>query len=60
MVQMHPVSTPVDLKTWKSTGTSCQTEIHFSIQIIKFLSKYNLLCLYISGRLIIFFIKDSY
>ena len=29
-----------DLKTWKSTGTSCQIEIHFSIQIIKFLMKY--------------------
>ena len=28
---------PVDLKTRKSTGTSCQIEIHFSIQIIKFL-----------------------
>ena len=35
---------PVDLKTRKSTGTSCQIEIHFSIQIITFLMKYNLLC----------------
>ena len=35
---------PVDLKTRKSTGTSCQIEIHFSIEIIKFLMKYNLLC----------------
>ena len=32
---------PVDLKTRKSTGTSCQIESHFSIQIIKFLMKYN-------------------
>ena len=48
---------PVDLKTRKSTGTSRQIEIHFSIQIIKFLMKYRLI---ISGRLIIFFIKDSY
>ena len=30
-----------DLKTQKSTG--CQMEIHFSIQIIKFLMKYKLL-----------------
>ena len=36
---------PVDLKSRKSTGTSCQIEICFSIQIIKFLMKYNLLCL---------------
>ena len=34
---------PVDLKTRKSAGASCQIEIHFSIQIIKFLMKYNLL-----------------
>ena len=54
-------SNPVDLKSRKSTGTSCQIEIHFSIfQIIKFLVKYHLLCLEISGRLTIFFIKDSY
>ena len=51
---------PVDLKTRKSTSYSCQIEIHFSIQIIKFLMKYYLLCFRISGRLIIFFIKDSY
>ena len=31
-------------KTWKSAGTSCQIEIHFSIQIIKFVAKYKLLC----------------
>ena len=36
---------PVDLKKRKSSGTSCQIEIHFSIQITKFLMKYNLLCL---------------
>ena len=35
---------PVDPKTRKITGTSCQVEIHFSIQIIKFVMKYNLLC----------------
>ena len=51
---------PVDLKPRKSTSTSCQIEFHFSIQIIKFLMKYNLLCLQISGRLINFFIKESF
>ena len=34
---------PGDLKTRKSTGTS-QIEIHFTIQIIKFLMKYDVLC----------------
>ena len=34
---------PVDLKTRKTTGTSCQIEIHFSVQVIKLLMKYNLL-----------------
>ena len=34
-----------DLKTRKRTGTSSQIEIHFSIQISKFLIKYNLLWL---------------
>ena len=38
------LSYPVDLKIQKSTGTSCQIEMHFSIQMIKFLIKYNLLC----------------
>ena len=36
-IDERPLSIPVDLKTRKSTGTSCQTEIHFSMQIIKFL-----------------------
>ena len=42
-----PVSgyNPVDLKSRKSTGTSCQIEIHFLMQTIKLLMKYNLLCL---------------
>ena len=35
----------VYLKTRKSTGTSCQIEIDFAIQIIKLLMKYSLLCL---------------
>ena len=35
---------PVDLNARKSAGTSSQVEIHFSIQMIKFLMKYNLLC----------------
>ena len=43
-VLTHAIN-PVDMKTWKSTGASVQIEIHFSIQIIKFLMKYNLLCL---------------
>ena len=38
------LSYPVDLKIQKSTGTSCQIEMHFSVQIINFLIKYNLLC----------------
>ena len=42
-----------DLKTRKSTGTSCQIEIHFSSQTSKFLIKYNLLRFQISGGLII-------
>ena len=37
-------SIPGGLKTRKSTGTNCQVEIHFSLQIIKFLMKHNLLC----------------
>ena len=41
----------VDLKTRKSTGTSCQIEIHFSSQTSKFLIKYNLLRFQISGGL---------
>ena len=41
---LHIHIQPVDLKTRKSTGTSCQIETHSSIQIIKFLKKYNLLC----------------
>jgi hypothetical protein len=40
-----------DLKTWKSTGTSCHIEIHFSIKTTRFLIRYNLLCFLISGRL---------
>ena len=39
------MSLPADLKTRKSTDTSCQIEIYFSIQIIKFLMEYNLLFL---------------
>ena len=38
------LSRPVDLKTRKSTDTSCEIDIHFSMQIIKFLMKYNLVC----------------
>ena len=34
---------PADLKTRKSTGTSCQIEIYFLRQTSKFLIKYNLL-----------------
>ena len=40
-----------DLNTRKSTGTSCQIEIHFSSQTSKFLIKYNLLQFQISGGL---------
>ena len=45
-----------DLETPKSTGTSCQIEIHFSSQT----SKYNLLRFQISGGLIIFFTEHDY
>ena len=45
-----------DLKSRKSTGTSCQIKI----QTIQFLINYNLLCFQISGRLIIFFTKHNY
>ena len=51
-----------DLKTQKSTGTSCQIEIHFSSQTSKFLIKYYSLrlCFQSSGRLIIFFTEHDY
>ena len=42
-----------NLKTRKSTGTS-RKKIHFSIQTTKFLMKYNLFYLKISGNLVIF------
>ena len=49
-----------DLKTRKSTGTSCQIEIHFSSQTSKFLIKHNLLRFQISVGLIIFFTEHDY
>ena len=49
-----------DLKTRKSTGTSCKIESHFSSQTSKFLIKYNLLRFQISGGLIIFFAEHDY
>ena len=49
-----------DLKTRKSTGTTCQIEIHFSSQTSKFLIKYNLLRFQISSGLIIFFTEHDY
>ena len=49
-----------DLKARKSTGTSCQIEIHFSSQNSKFLIKYILLRFQISGGLIIFFTEHDY
>jgi hypothetical protein len=52
---LYIVKLPDDLKTGKSTDTSCKIEIHFSIQTTKFLIKYNLLCFQISDRPIIFF-----
>ena len=45
------------LRTRKSTGTSCQIEIHFSIENTKFLMKYNLVCFQISCRLVIFLLS---
>ena len=55
-----PARLPGDLKTRKSTGTSCQIKIHFSIRTTKFLMKYNLFRFQTSGRLIIFFNKHNY
>jgi hypothetical protein len=52
---LHP---PVDLKIWKSTGSSFKIEIHFSIETTKFLVKYNLLCFQISGRPKVFFTEN--
>ena len=49
-----------DLKTRKSTGTSCQIEIHFSSQTNKFLIKYSLLRFQVSGGLIIFVTEHDY
>ena len=49
-----------DLKARKSTGASCQIEIHFSSQTSKFLIRYNLLRFQISGGLVIFFSKHEY
>ena len=48
-----------DLKTRKSTGTSFQIELHFSMQTTKFLMKYNLVCFQISGGLATFFCKHD-
>ena len=45
-----------DPKTSKSTGTSCQIEIHFSTQTTNFVMKYKLFCFQISGRLINIFL----
>jgi hypothetical protein len=39
--QGENIDMPDDLRTWKSTGTSCEIEIHFSVQTIKFLMKYK-------------------
>ena len=49
-----------DLKTRKTTGTSCQKEIHFSSQTSKYLVNYNLLRLRIFGGLIIYFTEHDY
>ena len=49
-----------DVKTEKSTGNSCQIEIHFSWQTSKFFIKYNLIRFPISGGLIIFFTEHDY
>ena len=46
---------PVDLKTRKYTDTSCQIEIHFSIQIIKYDKIFFTLFVNRLYRLIIFF-----
>ena len=54
------MSVLADLKTRKSTGTSFQIEIHFSMQGSKFLMKCNLVCFQISGRLTAFFSKHDY
>ena len=49
-----------DLKTRKSTGTSCQIEINFSKQTNIFLIEYDLLGFQISGGLFIFLTEHDY
>ena len=49
-----------DLKSRQCTGTSCQTEIHFSSETSKFLNKYSLLRFQISGGHIIFSTGHDY
>ena len=59
MPRKKPIYWPGDLKTRRSTGTSCQIEIHFSSQTSKFLIKYNFLRFQISGGFIIFFTEHD-
>ena len=49
-----------DLKTRKSTGTSCRIEINFSSKTRKFFIKCNLLRFQISDGLITFFTEHDY
>ena len=53
-------SLPVDLKTRKRSGTSCQIEIHFSIKTAEFLFKYTSLRSQIYSRFLILSTKHNY
>jgi hypothetical protein len=51
---------PDDLDTRKSTGTSCQIEIHFMIKTTEYLLKYTLFRFHIFVRAIVLITKHNY
>ena len=51
---------PGDLDTRKSTGTSCQIEIHFMIKTTEYLQKYTLFRFHIFVRAIVLITKHNY
>jgi hypothetical protein len=51
---------PGDLDTRKSTGTSCQIEIHFMIKTTEYLLKYTLFRFHIFVRAIVLITKHNY
>ena len=59
MINGHDNLIESDVKTRKSTDTSCQIEIHFWSQTSKFFIQYDLLRFQIFGGLIIFFTEHD-